>query len=103
MLGACRKAARCWIDSDPELPAPARDALERLANAPRGDDLFASMDALAAVDGLIRSNGLRAESDGARTARDLLEAVWMYVFQHYYWMKERRPPESGAQPPAAAS
>ena len=101
MLGACRNAARCWLDCDPGLLSDARERLEKLAGAARNDDHFHAMEALAHVSDLMRDGHLRAETDGTRAARDLIDAVWMYVFQHYFWLKQRRERDVG--PPAPST
>lgn len=98
MLGACRLAARTWLESDASILGEGKKLLDRLASAARNDDHIHEMDALAAVLDLLRNGRLGTETDRSRGVRNLLEAVWVvYVGMHYYWLKERRSREDSQQ------
>jgi hypothetical protein len=97
MVGAVRRAAKAILACDNSLSHEAKDALEALVAAKRGDDHFEELEAIRGLDSVFPETAGRSETRYTAIVRRLVKVVWDHVFMHYFWLKER----GSKQPPNA--
>jgi hypothetical protein len=102
MLGAIRAGARTLIESGVPLGESEHSALTTIIHVPRSLDHFEELDALSILAQSLPDKPLTTGAED--TVRRLVKAVWMTVFTHYYWMRDRRkglPDAAVTTPPTA--
>lgn len=91
LIGAARLAAKTLLACEPGITQDLRKGLEKLCAAKRSEDYFEQLEALRELKELFPGELPPTETDHVRVARKLVEAVWGYVYMHYFWLKERSP------------
>ena len=94
MIGAVRLAAKVLLEQNEIISQELKESLERLTTAKRTDDHFQELDALQALDSILRNKPMSAEMVNSQVVRELVEIVWEYLFMHYFWLKERQTDKS---------
>lgn len=91
MLGSAKQAVTALLDSGVEIESEASTRLSVLRDVRRSKDDFETLEALNSVMGLIKGNTREVEPDNlVSVVFLLLDCIWHYVFQHYFWRKEVR-------------
>jgi hypothetical protein len=90
MIGAVRLAAKVLLEQNEAISQELKEHLERLTTAKRTDDHFQELDALQALDSILRNKPMLAETASNQVIRELVEVVWGYLFMHYFWLKEHQ-------------
>lgn len=103
VLSGTRKAVECLIGHDPSLRTELRERLAAFATAQPTTDHFEELDRLRQVAELVSNEDVQSNyiSDivpPTTAVLRLVKAVWLDVFMHYFWLKERREKVAGAPP-----
>ena len=94
MIGAIRLAANALLEHNETVSQELKERLERLTTAKRTADYLQELDALEALNSILHNKAVQEETLGSQAFRGLVEVVWGYVFQHYFWLKNRLADES---------
>lgn len=89
MIGATRLAAKALLENNEEISHELNDHLLQLITAKRTTDHFKELDALRTLKSAFKEKTFQTENLCREAVRKLVEAVWDYVFRHYFWLKER--------------
>jgi hypothetical protein len=91
VIGAARLAAQAALDTESELPVALADGLRAFLAAPKSSDDYERLEALAAVDGVVRNPTLVPErKDPWRPAVQLLEDSAMICMWHFFRLQRQR-------------
>jgi hypothetical protein len=90
LIGAVRLAAKALLACDPSLTEPLRKSLEQVVVAPKSPDQFEVLDAVGQLARALPESSSPEGTEALETVRVLVKTVWLFVFMHYYWLKERR-------------
>ena len=86
-LTAARLASLALAECNDSLPEDLASALARCAASKRADGEFAQLAAIEALHAAFEKQQLLTPE--ARNTRDLIDLVWMNLFQRYFWLKNR--------------
>ncbi len=89
MISAAQLAAKAFLACESSPLPKATQSLEALVAAKRRADHFNELDAISELNAILRANVGFSETQYGILVGKLVAAVWNYVFNHYFWLKER--------------
>lgn len=90
MIGAIRLATNAMLQTDDGSTPDFKTRLERFINAKKNSDHFQEFEALQEINSIYDDRSLQDRNTYAYVFRDLVKAVWHYVFMHYFWLKKKK-------------
>jgi hypothetical protein len=95
ILGACRRAVELAVEDSADLRSELRSRMSAFASEKSTPDHFAELQQLQALtneltDADIQSNYISDDLPRLTLVLRLIRDVWLKVFMHYFWLKEKR-------------
>ena len=87
VVGAVKLACRCLLDSDETLVLFCVTDLQAIASA---TDNYSSLEALQRLWECRSRKSAEGISEAESTCAVLIDVVWHYTFQHYFWLKREQ-------------
>ncbi|HWR82054.1 MAG TPA: hypothetical protein VN285_01995 [Candidatus Deferrimicrobium sp.] len=94
MIGATRRAAKALLEIIDENSTELKRRLSALITAKRTTNHFEELDELRKLDSAFKEKTLLTANPYRETVQRLIEIVWYYVFNHYFWLKEHLLPRA---------
>lgn len=92
MLTAVRSAAAALLECGGELDAALSGALSEMCAPGRQGGEFEQLEALQFLQSVLSGLPFPAPETPLRAVRDLVDVVWMSVFQRYFALRARQKP-----------
>lgn len=92
LLAAAQLAASALAACKQNLPEDLANAVAKCAASKREDGELRRLAAIEALNAVFEKMGLSGLTTEARQVRDLINLIWMNLFQRNYWLKDRDDP-----------
>jgi hypothetical protein len=94
LLTTARLSAATLVTCNQNLPEDLATTVLQCAASTRKDGELRRLAAIEALNAAFEKLELAALTEEARIVREIINLVWMSVFQRYYWLKEREQDKS---------